>query len=163
MTFEPGETVKTVEVRVLPDSHDEGSETLSLVLSNASGAAIGDAEGIGTISNTGPIPKAWIARFGRTVAEQMLEAVEGRMRAAPAPGVEVSLAGQQIGVGSEFPRIGVRGRRQRGGTGGTARCAAPDRLAEQRDRRRGAVPVPRGDVARPVDRLLLHAHGGDGR
>ena len=100
LTFEPGETVKTVEVRVLPDSHDEGSETLSLVLSNAGGAAIGDAEGIGTIFNTGPIPRAWIARFGRTVAEQMLEAVEGRMRAAPAPGVEVSLAGQQIGVGS---------------------------------------------------------------
>ena len=100
MTFEPGETVKTVEVRVLPDSHDEGSETLSLALSNAGGAAIGDAEGIGTIFNTGPIPKAWIARFGRTVAEQMLEAVEGRMRAAPVPGVEVSLAGQQIGVGS---------------------------------------------------------------
>ncbi len=100
LTFEPGETVKTVEVRVLPDSHDEGSETMSLALSNAGGAAIDDAEGIGTIFNTGPIPKAWIARFGRTVAEQMLEAVEGRMRAAPAPGVEVSLAGQQIGVGS---------------------------------------------------------------
>ena len=103
LTFAPGETVKTVEVRVLPDSHDEGSETLSLVLSNASGAAIGDAEGIGTISNTGPIPKAWIARFGRTVAEQMLEAVEGRMRAAPAPGVEIAFAGQQIGVGSGSP------------------------------------------------------------
>ena len=85
LTFEPGETFKTVEVRVLPDSHNEGSETMSLVLSNAGGAAIGDAEGIGTIFNTGPIPKAWIARFGRTVAEQMLEAVEGRMRATPAP------------------------------------------------------------------------------
>ena len=100
LTFEPGEIRKTVEVRVLPDSHDEGSETMSLALTNAVGAAIDDAEGIGTISNTGPIPKAWIARFGRTVAEQMLEAVEGRIRAAPAPGVEVSLAGQQIGVGS---------------------------------------------------------------
>ena len=171
LTFEPGETVKTVEVRVLPDSHDEGSETLSLVLSNASGAAIGDAEGIGTISNTGPIPRAWIARFGRTVAEQMLEAVEGRMRATPAPGVEIAFRRPanrgRIGVPRiGFPRIGVRGRRgrrQRGGTGGTARCAAPDRLAEQRDRWRGAVPVPRGDVARPVDRLLLHAHGGDAR
>ena len=86
LTFEPGETVKTVEVRVLPDSHDEGSETLSLALSNAVGAAIGDTEGIGTIFNTGPIPRAWIARFGRTVAEQMLEAVEGRIRASPAPG-----------------------------------------------------------------------------
>ena len=105
LTFEPGETVKTVEVRVLPDSHDEGSETLSLVLSNAGGAAIDDAEGIGTIFNTGPIPRAWIARFGRTVAEQMLEAVEGRMRASPAPGVEIAFAGQQIGVGSGSDRV----------------------------------------------------------
>ena len=100
LTFEPGETVKTVEVRVLPDSHDEGSETMTLALSNAGGAAIDDAEGIGTIFNTGPIPRAWIARFGRTVVEQMLEAVEGRMRASPAPGVEIAFAGQQIGVGS---------------------------------------------------------------
>ena len=31
---------------------------MSLVLSNAGGAAFADAEGIGTISNTDPIPKA---------------------------------------------------------------------------------------------------------
>ena len=75
---------------------------MTLALSNAGGAAIDDAEGIGTIFNTGPIPRAWIARFGRTVAEQMLEAVEGRMCATPAPGVEIAFAGQQIGVGSGF-------------------------------------------------------------
>ena len=46
-------------------------------------------------------PKAWIARFGRTVAEQVLEAVEGRMRATPAPGVEVALAGERIGGQAE--------------------------------------------------------------
>ena len=71
-----------------------------LVLSNPSGAVIARAENYGQIHNTDAIPKAWIARFGRTVAEQMLEAVEGRMRAAPAPGVEMALAGEQIGVGS---------------------------------------------------------------
>ena len=99
LTFQPGETLKTVEVRVLPDSHDEGSETMSLVLSNVGGAAIGDAEGIGTIFNTGPIPKAWIARFGRTVADQVIEAADSRMRAAPAPGAEVSLGGYRLGGG----------------------------------------------------------------
>ena len=43
--------------------------------------------------------QAWIGRFGRTVAEQVLEAVEDRMRAAPAPapGVEIALAGERIG------------------------------------------------------------------
>ena len=108
LTFAPGEMAKTVEVRVLADDHDEGSETMTLALSNAEGARIANAEATGTIHNSGLIPKAWIARFGRTVAEQMLEAVEGRMRAAPAPGVEVSLAGEQIGgqlePGSEAER-----------------------------------------------------------
>ena len=100
LTFEPGETRKTVVVEVLADRHDEGEETMTLVLSSATGAAIARAEAVGTIRNNGPIPKAWIARFGRTVAEQVLEAVEGRMRAAPAPGAEVALAGERIGAQS---------------------------------------------------------------
>ena len=109
LTFEAGETRKTVEVEVMADRHDEGEETLTLVLSNATGALIVQAEATGTIRNNGLIPKVWIARFGRTVAEQMLEAVEGRMRAAPAPGVEIALAGEQIGwqpePGSEAERL----------------------------------------------------------
>ena len=48
---------------------------------------------MGTIENSDPLPRAWMARFGRTVAEQVLEAVESRMRAPRAPGAEVSLAG----------------------------------------------------------------------
>ena len=98
--FAPGDTQKTVEVAVLPDDHDEGSETMTLTLSNASGATITDGTATGTISNTGPIPKAWIARFGRTVADQVLDAVEGRMRAGRHPGAEVSLAGERIGLGA---------------------------------------------------------------
>ena len=93
LTFVAGETRKTVDVQVLADSHDEGSETMTLALSNATGARIADGEATGTIDNSGSIPQAWIARFGRTVAEQVLEAVEGRMRAAPAPGAEVAFAG----------------------------------------------------------------------
>ena len=102
LRFAPGETAKTVEVRVLQDDHDEGSETMTLTLSNASGATVADGTATGTISNTGPIPQAWIARFGRTVADQVLEAVEGRMRAGRQPGTEVSLAGERIGLGPLF-------------------------------------------------------------
>ena len=100
LTFEGTETEHTVAVEVLPDAHDEGRETVWLVLSNPQGAVIGRGENYGHIHNDGPIPKAWIARFGRTVAEQVLEAVEGRMRAAPAPGAEVALAGERIGAQS---------------------------------------------------------------
>ena len=106
LTFVAGETRKTVDVQVLADSHDEGSETMTLALSNATGARIADGEATGTIDNSGSIPQAWIARFGRTVAEQVIEAVEGRMRAAPAPGAEVAFAGERIGGQSE-PGIGA--------------------------------------------------------
>ena len=99
LTFDPGETQKTVEVEVLADDHDESFETMRLFLSNAQGARIDDASGLGVIKNTGPIPKAWLARFGRTVAEQVLGAVESRMRAARQPGIEMTLAGQRVGGG----------------------------------------------------------------
>ena len=101
LTFSAGETAKTIPVPVLDDAHNEGSETLTLTLSNPSGAYLADGTATGTITNTDEMPQAWIARFGRTVAEQVLDAVESRMTAARAPGVEVSLAGQRIGGGPE--------------------------------------------------------------
>ena len=67
VTFAAGETEKTVSVPVLDDAHDEGSETLTLTLSNASGAHIEDGSATGTINNTDHMPQAWLARFGRTV------------------------------------------------------------------------------------------------
>ena len=83
---------------MLDDSHDEGSETLTLVLSNPSGAYIEDGEATGTIENSDLMPQAWLSRFGRTVAEQVLDAVEERIRSAPQAGVQVTVAGQRIGA-----------------------------------------------------------------
>ena len=99
LTFAAGETAKTVSVPVLDDALDEGSETLTLTLSNPAPARVrlADAEATGTIYNTDAMPKAWIARFGRTVAEHVLDAVEARREAAPKPGMEASLAGRRIG------------------------------------------------------------------
>ena len=100
LTFAPGETGKTVSVTVLDDAHDEGSETLTLTLSSPSGAVVADGEATGTITNTDAMPKAWLARFGRTVAGQVLDAVESRLEAPRAAGVEASLAGQRLGGAS---------------------------------------------------------------
>ncbi len=97
LVFAPGETTKTVEVLVLDDEHDEDSETLTLTLFNPRGARLGEGTATGTIENSDPMPKAWVARFGRTVADQVLDAVDARLRAARAGGVSVSLAGQRVG------------------------------------------------------------------
>ena len=97
LRFEPGQTSKTVSVTVIDDDHDEGSETMTLTLSSPFGATISRGTATGTIANTDPMPQAWIARFGRTVAEQVLEAVENRMRAPRSAGVEMSVGGRQVG------------------------------------------------------------------
>ena len=98
LNFAPDETSKTVAVAVLDDSHDEGNETLTVTLSNPSGAYLADSEATGTIENTDHMPQAWLSRFGRTVAEQVLDAVEERIRSAPQAGVQVTVAGQRIGA-----------------------------------------------------------------
>ena len=100
----PGVTARTVDIRVLDDAHDEGREVMLLYLHNATGATIADAVAKGTIENSDPMPAAWLARFGRTVADQVIEAVEGRVRASRQAGFEARLAGQRIGgPGSKAP------------------------------------------------------------
>ena len=127
LTFDPEETEKTIEVEVLEDAHDDGGETVRLTLSDPAPAAyvrIEDAQATGTIENDGPMPQAWLARFGRTVAEQVLDAVESRMEAPRSPGAEVSLGGQRIGLGPVFGR--------EAGSGAGAESAAA-RAAQQEE------------------------------
>ena len=96
LRFAPGETEKTISVPVLDDAHDEGEETMQLRLSAASGAVIADGVATGTIENTDHMPAAWLARFGRTVTDQVLDAVEARLAAPRAAGARVRLAGQAL-------------------------------------------------------------------
>ena len=92
LTFNPGETAKTVSVPVLNDAIDDGIETMTLTLSNASNARIADATATGTIENSDPLQKAWIARFGRTVASDVVDGITDRLSTARS-GSEVRIAG----------------------------------------------------------------------
>ena len=95
LTFAAGETSKTVNVPVLDDAVDEGEETFTLRLSNATGARIADSEATGTIANDDPLQTMWLSRFGRTVASHVTDAVSDRL-AAPLAGAQVTVGGQRV-------------------------------------------------------------------
>ena len=94
LTFERGETAKTVAVPVLDDIYDDDGETLMLMLSNPKRATIVDGEAVGTIWNDDPMPQAWLARFGRTVAGQAVDMIAGRLDGGG--GTRVTVGGQSL-------------------------------------------------------------------
>ena len=93
-TIAAGKTTAWFKIHVIDDSHDEGEETFTVTISNASGATIADGTATGTIKNSDPMPQAWLARFGRTVAEHVVDAVGERLRGAP--GGRVTLGGHEL-------------------------------------------------------------------
>lgn len=109
--FGPGETTKTAPVGLYDDNIDDDGETVTVAISDArmilnrngrsrAVAMAAPTRVSGTIRNSDPMPRQWISRFGRTVADQVIDAVEGRMTASPVPGVEVRVAGERIGGGA---------------------------------------------------------------
>ena len=101
LSFAAGETSKTVSVTVLDDAHDDTGETVTLRLSNAAGAYLADDTATGTILNSDPMPRGFMARFGRTVAVQMVEHVQERMEAPREPGFRGRIAGHELRPGME--------------------------------------------------------------
>ena len=79
LRFAPGETSKTVSVTVLDDTHNEGSETLTLTLSSPRRAVIDDDTAVGTIVNSDPLPDAWLSRFGRAASDQVVQSIGRRL------------------------------------------------------------------------------------
>ena len=96
LTFGANERSKTVSVTVHEDSHDEGSESMTLTLSNPSSETwIEDNTATGTITNSDPMPKAWAVRFGRTIGGHLVDAAGSRFaRDSPS---HVTVAGIRLG------------------------------------------------------------------
>ncbi|MGH2705739.1 MAG: Calx-beta domain-containing protein, partial [Actinomycetota bacterium] len=66
LTFDPGDTTKTVSASVAGDTLDEDDETLFVRLTNASNAGIGDGEGVGTITDNDDPPAASVDNVSLT-------------------------------------------------------------------------------------------------
>ncbi|MCY4165982.1 MAG: hypothetical protein OXF03_07545 [Gammaproteobacteria bacterium] len=111
-----GSRERQFSVQTYRDAHDDDGETFEVVVTqawmNASGGArplpIADGVSVGTITNDGPLPGAYLARFGRAVAEQALDGIAGRLEADRAPGLRGTFAGLALGFGpaSGQPAIG---------------------------------------------------------
>ena len=135
LTIESGSSSGSIEVTVLDDSHNDGEETLTLTLSNASSGVLTDATATGTIENHDAMPRALVARFGRTAAVHIVEQVEARVNAPRRPGFDGRVAGREINgkMGREFALDFLR---QLGGQAGYG-TPMPG-TAGQQTRQRGA-------------------------
>ncbi len=134
LTFHPGQTEKKMWVYVYNDNHDEDPETFEVALSRPTGgAAIGDGVAVGTIVNDDPMPAAWLARFGRTAAEQALDGIAGRIAAPRTAGMQGTIAGQALNL-DPGPGTGSGGSVGSGGAAndnaGPGSHAANDLLAQ---------------------------------
>ena len=151
LTFGAGERSTTIEVAVLDDAHDEGEETLTLSLSNPSSGRVTDAEATGTIVNRDPLPRALLARFGRTAAVHVVEHVEERLAAPREPGFRSRFAGRELRPGLERD-VATDVLRRLGGLAGAGSAGAGDPMAGVRDplergaRRAGAAGMTAGAV-----------------
>ena len=101
LTFAPGQAWKFVEVPVLDDSIDEGTEYFLLRFSNPQGAtlAAGERETQGLIRNSDPLQAMWLARFGRMVASDAVASVTARLETPRDAGSHVTFAGQRMNFG----------------------------------------------------------------
>ena len=157
LTFQAGESSRTIEVGVLDDAHDEGEETLTLRLSNASGGLLTDGEATGTIENRDPLPRALLARFGRTAAVHVVEHVEERLEAPREPGFRGRFAGRELRRGMERD-IALNFLRQLGGAAGVYPAGMAGYTAMAGSPAAGAAPL--GTPGRGGGGALMMGAGG---
>ena len=157
LTFQAGESSKTIEVGVLDDAHDEGEETLTLTLSSASGGLLTDGEATGTIENRDPLPRALLARFGRTAAVHVVEHVEERLQAPREPGFRGRFAGRELRRGMERD-MALNFLRQLGGSAGVHPAGMGSHTAMAGSSAAGAAPL--GTPGRGGGGALMMGGGG---
>ena len=98
LTFEPGQTSATISISVVDDHLEEPDETFQVRLVRPLNAELpSDPAGTGTIVDDDvSVGQVWLARFGRTVATHVVDAVGERLNEAGASSSEVALSGHRL-------------------------------------------------------------------
>ena len=101
VTFGPGSTSMSITVAIMADDRYEGEENFTVTLSGSADSTLSDASATGTITDDDAeaVVKAWLARFGRTVATHVVDAVGGRLTGEPveATVAQLRLGGYEVG------------------------------------------------------------------
>ena len=105
VTIGTGGTAPLTVTTTDDDTVEAGGSITAVVLSGTGAgytvaAAPDDAASVGVVYHADSISKAWLSRFGRTVAEAALDGIAGRMAASRRAGVEGTLAGRALAFGS---------------------------------------------------------------
>ena len=133
VTVYPGGTRGEFWVQTFEDSHDEGREHFTVVLTDAKGGIIADELAIGTIVNSDPMPAAWLGRFGRAVAEQAIEGISERIESAGRPGGHA-----EPGFRGTLAGVTLGGQRRADEESGNGESDGPSTEAPPVDRQYGA-------------------------
>jgi large repetitive protein len=89
LTLPAGETTETITVNVIGDALHEDNESFSINLTNASGASLSDAQGLGTITDDDPLPSVAINDVTVTEGDTGTVTASFNVSLAPASGREV--------------------------------------------------------------------------
>ena len=108
VTFAPGETVGEIRVTVLDDLLPEGSERFTVTLSGATNAMLDVVTATGTITDDDEVVvPAWLSRFGRTVASQVVEGVSERVMSGGGGRSQLNTSRAAAAADGEGRRLGV--------------------------------------------------------
>jgi hypothetical protein len=91
LTFAPGETSKTITVSIVGDALDEDDETFFLNLNAPTNASLGDAQGLGTITDDDPLPHVAIDDVTVTEGNTGTVTASFRVLLTPASGRAVTV------------------------------------------------------------------------
>ena len=113
LSFAPGERRRTLPIAIVNDLMDEVDEDFRLSLTNPREPSSPAVEAIAVIvddDDNAIVVDAWISRFGRTVASQVVDAVGGRFAGMGGPGSHFLLGGDPFRSTLAF--AGVQGYRR---------------------------------------------------
>ncbi len=102
VTLEPGQTSEEISIEIKDDMLPEPDETFKVILTEPSHVALANTAATGTIiDDDAPAARLWLSRFGRTVATEVLGAVDDRLSGSAGTESQVSVGGHRLTAPAE--------------------------------------------------------------